>query len=257
MNKFLFFPLVLAAAAVTCPAQVPFPLPPGAPEKAEWLVTFGQPGGEAQDDGANQTATVPAEEAGEGKPVSRRLLSRHVTKDGQTKKIIETFANGDRTESWLHNRLFLFQVPGNKDIYLRDTSSGSTEWLPPMAGGQDFPELSWVTAAQLKGEKEIEGRVCLVFESATMAAPDGKKRGPLVLGGGPAEAEAEAAETVVRKAWIDKATGLPIRASEGPAVYKFAQSPKSPGEMPEAYKALEVGLIQRKKDRQIHKMRLE
>lgn len=257
MNKFLLFPLVLAAAAVRCPAQVPFPLPPRAPEKAEWLVTFGKPGSEAQNDGASQTVTAPAEEAGEGMPVSQRLLSRHVTKDGRTKKIIETFANGDRKESWLLDRLFLFQVPGNKDIYLRDITSGSTAWLPPMANGQDFPELSWVTAGQLKGEVEIEGRACLVFESSTVAAPDGKKRGPLVLGGGPAEAEAEAAETIVRKAWIDKATGLPIRASEGPAVYKFAKSPKSPGQMPEAYKALEVDLIQRKKKRERHKMRLE
>lgn len=246
MNKLLLIPLLAAAAAARCPAQIPFPLPPKAPDKAEWLVTFGKPADTRQPD--------QPEAAG----VSRILISRHVTKDGGTKQIVETYGNGVRRESWLLGQLFLFQVPENEDIYIRDIASGYSAWLPPMASGDDFPELAWVGAGNLKGEDAVDGRPCLVFESTTeVAATGGKNRSasePLMLGGPPAEAVPM--KTIQRKAWLDKATGLPVRASEGPAVYRFAEQPKPLGAVPEAYKAVAVNLIQQKKDMEKHRMRV-
>jgi hypothetical protein len=258
MNKILLPGLLALAAAGPCPAQapqIPFALPPRAPERAEWIVTFGEG---TKSSGPDQTAGAAKADGDSG--ADRTLVSRHVTKDGGTKKIIESYANGAKTESWLVGPLFIFQVPETKDIYLRDTSAGSTAWLPAMARGADFPELSWIGPGQLKGEAKVGERDCLVFESTSEVAAAGKGRDAantmLVLGGGGGEAGAPRTETIVRRAWIDKGTGLPVRASEGPAVYRFAQDPRSPGTVPDAYKALEIDLIQRKKSKEKHNMSL-
>jgi len=234
------------------------PTPPcmaQAPANSSWTILIrkkedraAKAGGAAQGMGAMQGGPMTG-----AKPSFLEQIQ--VEKAGTTRRILRKWSDGKVQDAWWIGPLCLAEFPtpdGPPDINVIDTA-GPVGLIDPAlisanaSGGDykknDFPELAWIEPSLLAGTETRNEKLYRVYRiTATTAMPTKSRRRKdmtilksLQSATGDAKPSAQAtpspspggakmAVIVIKEAWIDASTGLPLSFTEGNDIWNYSFS---------------------------------
>lgn len=241
--------------------KAPAPCMAQAPANSSWTILIrrkedraAKAGGAAQGMGAMQGGPTTG-----AKPSFLEQIQ--VEKAGTTRRILRKWSDGKVQDAWWIGPLCLAEFPtpdGPPDINVIDTA-GPVGLVDPAliaanaSGGgykkNDFPELDWIEPSLLAGTETRNDRLYRVYRiTATTAVPTKPRRRKdmtilksLQSATGDAKPSAQATTTppasaspspggtkmaviVIKEAWIDALTGLPLSFTEGDDTWNYSFS---------------------------------
>ena len=210
MNKALRLTALLAALALTSAAGED-KLVASAPENMSWSVIAAPPGTE---DKTNPDREVRVEGA---QAKGLRMFSRRDAKGGErTYFLVRDFLLGPDADGRI-------VVAASAD---QSAAAASPLSLPTQPGG--FAEFGWVRADQYRGIADFAGHRCAKYEELkTETGGDGLDSGMTNASSPPTNHEASPSQrpTVLRTAYVDIATRLPVALIDQSGSYEYRFAP--------------------------------
>lgn len=255
---------ILVLTCCLCRGAAPA-VPPSAPEQCEWIVTFqskGRPDGAKSRREENEETAGEAGSAPNGAP-SADLISRQVGKNGNTFRILDTFKDGSTEESWLVNGVYIYEIRGQSGVYMLTPEAMAAPMGPPprhpMARGRDFPELAWMQPKHFSGEQTVKETNLRFYQfKRPLEAKTASEVDPTAPLGFAAATKPRPGRTETVKAWINTATGLPVRFEDSKTIvsWKFLAEPDIPTTVPDKFQKRLASYLEYKNGLKRHEMKV-
>ena len=258
MNKSILLLMLLSAPllkaeppATSSPNAAPFAV--RAPSVCSWTIQIKQKG-DRGDKPVETSAAGP-----QGGPLSAaqtpRLSQIQIDKAGSTRRILRKWTDGKVQDTWWLGTLCLAEFPSpDGPPYIDVINTAGPVGLIDNAGlssalasggdynRSDFPELAWIEPSLLAGTETKNDNLYRIYRitSATSAPAKPSRRKDLTMPKSlepptdqskPSAQETPATAvpgstktTVIKEAWIDASTGLPLSLTEGESTWSYSFS---------------------------------